>query len=255
MVRRSDFRINGSNIVSLAGRGRTQTKIIRGNLPVDASECLPGGPKHQGTYVDFEIGIGLCRKYGLAELEERLYSLKPALEGPILEVQQSQVMPPSEPFTTVPELPGSDLGSLQDFITEQRGIWERERTGTLPRGPISDVPVHADDTSEMDSVSDTPDSEASLTSHGPCSIQGNAQLQAEEVSSIRRGNTVALLRQSGTNIGDSLLEDPYPQSTSNLHYSAWDSQPQYSQLTEIKPNLKPGSWETASRYGSFTELC
>lgn len=31
---------------------------------------------HQGTYVNFEVGIELCREYGLSQLEKRLYSLK-----------------------------------------------------------------------------------------------------------------------------------------------------------------------------------
>ena len=40
--------------------------------------------------MNFSIAIELCRKYGLPELEKRLYSLKHTSEGPVLE--QSPVM-------------------------------------------------------------------------------------------------------------------------------------------------------------------
>ena len=45
-------------------------------LSPEAYEIVRGPMTHQGTYVNFEGGIGLCREYGLSQLEKRLYSLK-----------------------------------------------------------------------------------------------------------------------------------------------------------------------------------
>ena len=42
-----------------------------------------GGPKRQGTYVNFDVGIRLCQKDGLPELEKRLYSLKHPSKSPV----------------------------------------------------------------------------------------------------------------------------------------------------------------------------
>ena len=41
--------------------------------------------------MNFEIEIGLCRDYGLFELEKRLYSLKRILKGSVLEAELSYI--------------------------------------------------------------------------------------------------------------------------------------------------------------------
>ena len=81
MFRRSDFRINASHIVKLAGRARHTVKGLRKRSGSKKYKILQGGRnKHQGTYVDFDIGIEQCREYGLPELEKRLHSLRRTLE-------------------------------------------------------------------------------------------------------------------------------------------------------------------------------
>ena len=83
MVRMSDFRINASHIVNLAGSSKRTLERLRNRLDSKAYEILRGNRKRQGTYVDFDIGIGLCRDHGLPELEKRLLSLRRTSKGPV----------------------------------------------------------------------------------------------------------------------------------------------------------------------------
>ena len=145
MVRMPDFRINASHIVKLAGRSREALAKFRNRLSPEAYEILRGYPKRQGTYVDFDIGLGLCRKYGLPELEKRLYSLKRTSEGPMLEAELSHVGP---------RPPESDTVSARNESSPSRRIWNRDRPPTLPGGPISKGPIETEDADEMDSGSD-----------------------------------------------------------------------------------------------------
>ncbi len=227
MVRRSDFRINASHIAKLTGGSRHTVRDLRKWLGSEKYKILRGSKKHQGTYVDFDVGIEQCREYGLPELEKRLYSLKHTSEGPVLEAEPSHVGP---------RLPQSD----------------RDQPPTLPRGSISDGPIEAEDADEMDSGSDVAGSEDSFTSREPCPIQRNPQ----PVPSIRCAKDATSLRQSGRDIKRSLLElaDPHSPSAKSVQYEAWDSRPQLSKLIEVKPELRPSSWKTASHYGSLSDL-
>ena len=93
MVRRSDFRINATHIAKLTGRSRRTVGDLRTWLGSEKYTIVRGSKKHQGTYVDFDIGIEQCREYGLPELEKRLHSLRRTSEGPILEAESSHVGP------------------------------------------------------------------------------------------------------------------------------------------------------------------
>ena len=146
MVRRSDFRINASHIVKLAGRARHTVKGLRKRSGSKKYKILQGGRnKHQGTYVDFDIGIEQCREYGLPELEKRLHSLRRTLEGPVSEAEPSHVEP---------RPPVSDTVSARNESFESRGIWNRDPPPTLPGGSILDGPIEVEDADETDSGSD-----------------------------------------------------------------------------------------------------
>ena len=193
--------------------------------------------------VDFDIGIELCREYGLPELEKRLYSLKHTSERPVLEAEPSHVEP---------RLPQSDTVSAWNESTQSRSIWNRDQPLTLPGGSISDGPIEAEDADEMDPGSDVVGSEDSVTSREPCPIQRNPQ----PVPSIRCAKDATSLRQSGRDIKRSLLElaDPHSPSAKSVPYEVWDSRPQLSKLIEVKPELRLSSWKTASHYGSLSDL-
>ena len=76
-VRRSDLRINATHVLRAAGRDRKQIDKIRKEHSTAFDIVLNSiNSNHQGTYVDFTIGIRLCQQYGLAELEERLLGLQ-----------------------------------------------------------------------------------------------------------------------------------------------------------------------------------
>ncbi len=196
-------------------------------------EILRGTGKREGTYVGFDIGIELCRKYGLVELEKRLYSLKP-FEEPVLDAEPSYTRAPSQTSRLLREPPDSNSVLPRNSSSEPMGIRDRGQLLVTLRGDIIDEPIQAEDASEMDSGSDAAGSEASVISCKP-SLERSAQLQAHK--SIRRGKDSALSRHSST----------------DLPYSVWDSEPRYSRLSEVQPDLKPSSWKTASPYPSFTD--
>ena len=204
---------------------------------------MQGNRKRQGTYVDFDVGIKLCRNYGLPELEKRLYSLKCTSEGPVLEAKPSHVRPRS------PEL---DTVSARNESIESRDIWNRDQSPTLPGGSFSEGSFEAEDADEMDSGSDAADSGDSVTSRESCLIQRNSQLAL----SIRCAEDATSSRPLGRDSRYSLLElvDPHSHSAKSIQFEVSDSRPQLSELTEIEPELRPSSWKTASHYGSLGDL-
>ena len=60
MVQMSDFRINATHIVKLIGRSKHVVMALRNGLSSETYKILRGSKWHQGTYVDFDIGIELC---------------------------------------------------------------------------------------------------------------------------------------------------------------------------------------------------
>ena len=158
----SDFRINASHIAKLANRSREALAKFRKKLSSKNYEILQGNRKRQGTYMDFDVGIRLCRNYGLPELEKRLYSLKRTSEEPVLEAEPSHVRPRS--LNTI---------SARNESTQSRGICNRDQPPTLPGEPISNKPIEAEDADEINSDSDVADSEDSVTSREPYPIHRN----------------------------------------------------------------------------------
>ncbi len=235
MVRMSDFRINATHIVKLAGRSRGTLRSLKNKSNAGDYDILRGTRKREGTYVGFDIGIELCRKYGLVELEKRLYNLKPSSKGPVLDAEPSHTRAPSQTSRLLREPPDSNSVLPRNSSSEPMGIRDRDQLLATLRGDIIDELIQAEDVSEMDLGSDAAGSEASVISCKPL-LERSAQLQAHKP--IRRGKDSALSRHSST----------------DLPYSVWDSEPRYSQLSEVKPDLKPPSWKTASPYPSFTDM-
>ena len=140
IIRMSVFRINVSHIVKLANRSREELANFRNRLSSEAYEILRGYAKRQGTYMDFDIGIGLYREYELPELEKRLYSLKRTSEGPILEAEPSHVGP---------QPPESDTVSARNKSSQSRGIWNRDQPPTLLGESISNGLIEAEDADRL----------------------------------------------------------------------------------------------------------
>ena len=75
MVRKSDFRINVAHIRKIIDISRAMLKHLQREWNRNAFDVLRGNRDYQNTYVDFDIGIELCRRYELYELKRRLNSL------------------------------------------------------------------------------------------------------------------------------------------------------------------------------------
>ena len=71
----------------------------------------------QSTYVDLWIAVDLCRRYGLAELEEKLRNLKGVPQEPVKEQELSQ--PVKEPelseFIEITDFPSPVMVRMSDF--------------------------------------------------------------------------------------------------------------------------------------------
>jgi len=70
VMRRSDFRVNGTQILKRAGQPKhIIAPIRRSGIPHD---IVRGQAKYQGTYLDMECALELCQQYGLNELRMHL---------------------------------------------------------------------------------------------------------------------------------------------------------------------------------------
>ncbi|KAI9764520.1 MAG: hypothetical protein M1835_007554 [Candelina submexicana] len=239
MVRRVDFRINASHIIKLAGRPRTTLANFRKSLRSEAYDILRGSQKRQGTYVVFDVGIELCQKYGLSQLEKRLYSLKRTSEGPVVEPEPSHVEPPTRTFRQLLESLGSERASPREKSTPS--------TPTSVKESNTDGSMQVEDAHETDSGSG-----GSFKSSKPCSIQQKSQ----PVLSDRGAQDAVSSQQPEYGTGHSSLElrSSHSPSAKDVQYEVWDSRSQLSKLTEITPHLRSSPWQTASDYGSFNEL-
>ena len=246
MVRRPDFRINANNIFKLAGHSREKGMGLRKRIESQAYDILLGARgKCQGTYVNFNIGIELCREYGLHQLEQRLCSLKRTSEGPVEAAEPNYVGSWSQIFRQLPESIGSERASALNETTQSREVWIRDQSLALSGGLIINRPMETGDAHEMDSGSDVTDSGNGVTS---CELSWT-QRESQSVPSIRCANGAASPRQS-------LLESAnvVSHSAKSAQYEVWDSQPQLSELEAVEPDLRPSSWRTASHYGSLDDL-
>lgn len=198
-MRWRDFAVNASHIIKLANKSRTTLANCRKLWSPADFEIVKGSREHQGTYVKIDVGMELCRKYALSEVQERLSNF--------------------------------------------RKDWIQDHPQAPLKGPGFDGPLQAGDAHGTDTDSDTTDSEDSVASRDPNSIQRRSQL----IPSIRYKKGTASSRHSTFEIASS-------PSRRTSNYEVWDSQRQLSNLTEIKPDLKPCTSKTASKYGSLGSL-
>ncbi len=71
MVRKADFRVNDTQILKEAGKGRREMTMIR-NCGEVRFDIVRGHPNIQGTYVEFTYGLFLCEQHGLYKLRRLL---------------------------------------------------------------------------------------------------------------------------------------------------------------------------------------
>ncbi|KAL8915704.1 MAG: hypothetical protein Q9172_006746 [Xanthocarpia lactea] len=166
-IRMPDLKINTTHIVKLAGLSKQAIRGLRKESGSEAYEILRGtdGTKSHGTYVNFDIGIELSRRYGLSELEKRLDSLRSSSDLPISEAVSITCSQTSRRHS---ELPGSDSVSARNDSNRSKGTGSRDQ-------PIADGPVQVDGAHDTDSDSDEASSGSSDTSPEPCSSRRNSQ--------------------------------------------------------------------------------
>ncbi|KAL8816166.1 MAG: hypothetical protein Q9223_004775 [Gallowayella weberi] len=245
MVRMPDFRVNASHIIKLAGQSRSNLANFRKLLNPEAYEILRGNKNNQGTYVDFDVGIELCQKYELSELEKRLHSLRQPWEGPVMGAQLGHTRSWGQTPGQLPESNGSERMSAQNKGTQSRVAWIRDHPRASSEGSEINGPTQVGDVHGTDSDSDATDTEDSVTPRKPGLIQRKSQL-------------VPLTRceKGAASSCHSLFDNANlpSHSAKSPHYEVWDSRPQLSKLTEVEPDLRPSTWRTASRYGSLIDL-
>ena len=238
IIRRLNFRVNSSQILGVAGRNESDTITIRTEYRGACDTVQHSGSKYKGTYVDFDVAIHLCGKYGLAELESQIQQAR---------LEEQQVLQRTVPERTNFEVHPSDAaGQIRESMRpdstlpgEQR---DNQRTESRSQSNSSDS---GDDIRDEYPISDAaPVSSTSLS-------ETSMERESEPLSG-RLGAKAAPLHQ---HTQCSLKEtQPLSPPAKNSHYSIWDSQSQHSQLSVFKPDLTPPS-KTVSSYESFTNIC
>lgn len=153
MVRRSDFRINASHIVKLAGYTKTERAKVIQTLPQETYDRVQGSAKHQGTYVDFSIAIDLCQRCKLAALEKRLYQYRSASEVLASTTAPHYAETSTNPaFRQLPGLAESFPVPPPDRSAESTQPSNQDATQTSVTETIRDQPVQALDTKEAEAA-------------------------------------------------------------------------------------------------------
>lgn len=247
-IRRSDLRVNGTHILNVAGQIRQEMTKIRKKLHSDEFDIVVcGDVKIQGTYVSLNVGLDLCRRFNLTELKDRLHNWKPAGKGPTLASS-------NRPVGSVPSPRSVSIRS--QVSTEDRQAEPKETRDRAQYWTSSQILDSVDDQireDDTDSTSDAAGSEFSVRPHETASMQ-NTLSRVHEPSSVRQGMSLMESRYSSN--ADYFLRDAPNHEhlhTSNLGYEIWSSQSERSHLTEVKPDLRPHSWGTASKYASFMD--
>ncbi len=236
MIRASGFRVNATHILKLADQSRHTGVSIRKRLTNEEYDIVKGVPRCNGTYVDFQIAIDLCGKYGLAELEEQLHIFISTREATVWEVKPDHAGSLDRTSNGVRETRRLNSGLLQDLAHELRA----------ESGSSSEESAQ-EDVHKTVLIAD-------VTSSGikvPGFIQDIQSQTSELLSAHPRPNT-ASPRQSGTNAGYTLLGLPTSPVT-GPSYEVWDEKPQTSHLIGVKPELRPPVRQTVSPYGSFRD--
>ena len=126
-----ESKVNASYIIQIAGLSRTISANFRKLLKPEDYEILRGDKNNQGTYVKIDAGAGLCRNYGLSELEKRLHSL----EGLVVAADPSHARSQSQNPEQLLEPTGSSRASAQNEGAQSRvpGLDPRSSIGIIGR--------------------------------------------------------------------------------------------------------------------------
>ncbi len=244
MIRRLDWRVNSSQMLGVAGRNESDMVQIRTEYRGAYDSVQHEGFKYNGTYVDFDVAMDLCRRYGLVGLESQIRQVRfeeQHLPKTIPERTNSDVQP-GDAASQTGVSPRADSASPQE--------WRESQHTELISSPDSSDPednqIQVNNLGEEYPVLDAA-SESSISSR-------EASIAREsDPSSIRLRATTALFHQHTQY--SFRQTDPPPPPAPISHYNSWDYQPQRSRLSEVNLDLKPQSWETASPYKSFTDIC
>lgn len=180
IIRSPDFRINCNQILKLVGLDHTEAAFIRNNTCDEAFDIVngPGLPVHiRGTYVDFQIGLELCRKYGLEKLKEELQIWKSSSKGLAQESTSSKRKTTHQPLSPVRVsseqrpalLPRTRSAKYMDQIRA-----EGTDSGSDTEGSVSFVKSH--DTASIRVQSLPSASNWEYQSHRSCLTQVNPDL-------------------------------------------------------------------------------
>lgn len=221
MVRRSDLRINSSQILSLVNKRGYEAAKIQKAFGTGTCDGVRGNPKYSGTYVDFFIGIELCRKFELAELAERLLQLR---SGSNSSTSKPTVVSPGN----LNKVLGSTGKSPLPEPVFSNPACSRNRA-SIPR-ELAEEQVTAENANCMDSASDTEGSESSTNSHGSASIQGGVR-PPNQLSSVDSPAGPRLQDDAQYSLFD--VADCRDRSFPSP-YEFWDEQSERSHPTDLK---------------------
>lgn len=237
MVSRADFRINGSNILRLAGCPRRQMQTLTKRFRPNSYEFIRGAAEIQGTYVDFDIGIELCRKYKLVELEQRLLHLKASAEGETYEAQSHHAQPAAQnvdPLLKQPtctSIPPHDMANNAEKAKESPGQ-------IIPESVIQRV--------DSNLLKSKPASSTCF------SIQRNDEQGQETIDDGGDGSSWPVSVDDTKTPPDEGITPNLPAAEpSNGQY--WESQPEMSRLSQVHLELKSYA-ELSWRYGAGTDM-
>ena len=214
VVRKSDLRINCTQILHVAGLDRRKAVDIRQTTSGDAFDTVSGrniARRHQGTYVDFQIGIDLCRRHGLVELEKELQVLKSNSEELAPRPTSFKNETLNRRWSPVRELSQQEPALLQ-LSTESRRVEHM----------IEEDQIRAEYT---DSGADIEGSVSSVKSHDNASIEEYVQPQEKRHSHDAESSLPPL--------------------------SIWEYQSHRSCLRQVNLDLGMDSRNLSSQYGSF----
>ena len=246
MIRTLDFKVNATHILKVAGQQRQlqqQLQRIR-RYHHGALGSVNGGSKYKGTYVDFDVAMGLCRKYGLVELESQIHRV--CLNGQILRKTL-----PSEGID-VEAQPSDVAGQIGTSFRPDSALPQEWREGqqTEPIPPPDNSDPEDDQIQENDPGEEYPIPDTSASESSISSSEASTERESEH-SSVRLGAKTAPLHQH--TLYSVRETDPPSLPAMISYYKSRDYQPQYPRLLLLEPDLKPPSG-TASPYESFTNV-
>ena len=263
LVSKADFRINASNVVKLAGYKKSKMQRISKTFPRDCYHVIP----LIGTFVEFDIGIALCQKYRLPELEKRLLSLKADSEDPALDLNQrdarqsSESTPASErsvvEVQASPTLPKSlrstelALNQTRESLNSDSALAKgrRQSQGTISSYSSDGTDPEDEQVYANQSIGKQPVSDPAISDSISSSSDDSGEQESESSRPRSKATSTQQQRQCSVNeVG------PRLPPIENSHHRSWASLSQHTQLSLFKPDLNP-SMMTPSPYESFTDLC